>query len=153
MDKEQKRAKNAAYYRANRERLIAKESARYRANPEAGREYRRKNAKILVQRTAKWIAENPDRHLRNQKAAMAVLRGRRRGTPGYISGEDVRNQFNAQNGLCFYCSEPMSKYQIDHKQPLSRGGTNWPENIVCSCPGCNMRKGTKTAEEFLKERG
>ncbi len=33
--------------------------------------------------------------------------------------------------------------------PLSRGGTNGRENLCLSCPDCNLRKGTKTVNEFL----
>lgn len=42
----------------------------------------------------------------------------------------------------------MSVY-IEHKTPLSRCGRHSPDNIVIACAGCNLRKGQKTAEEFL----
>jgi 5-methylcytosine-specific restriction endonuclease McrA len=32
--------------------------------------------------------------------------------------------------------------------PLSRGGTNGPENIVCSCPACNHKKSDKHPMDF-----
>ncbi|MFN2548790.1 MAG: HNH endonuclease, partial [Myxococcales bacterium] len=36
---------------------------------------------------------------------------------------------------------------LDHVVPRSRGGvTSW-ENVVCSCVGCNLRKGGRTPEE------
>jgi 5-methylcytosine-specific restriction endonuclease McrA len=34
--------------------------------------------------------------------------------------------------------------------PVSRGGTHARENLCCACPTCNLRKGTRTEEEFLK---
>ena len=37
---------------------------------------------------------------------------------------------------------------IEHKTPLSRGGTNDPTNLVLSCSRCNARKGKLTVEEF-----
>jgi 5-methylcytosine-specific restriction endonuclease McrA len=45
----------------------------------------------------------------------------------------------------------LVKFHVDHKTPLSRGGSNWPSNIVCACAECNMKKNAKTAEEFLSE--
>jgi 5-methylcytosine-specific restriction endonuclease McrA len=39
-------------------------------------------------------------------------------------------------------------YHVDHKQPVSRGGSNWPENLAVTCPTCNLRKSDKTEAEF-----
>lgn len=38
---------------------------------------------------------------------------------------------------------------IDHKIPLSRGGTWKRYNLTCACKRCNELKGAMTAEEFL----
>jgi len=56
-----------------------------------------------------------------------------------------------QDARCPYCSAllPM-KFEIDHKIPISRGGTNNPENLHLVCPTCNMRKNNKTHEEFIQ---
>lgn len=62
---------------------------------------------------------------------------------------DVRTQHDQQGGRCYYCAVALgTSYHIEHKTPLSRGGTNGPENICLSCAPCNLRKSTKTAEEF-----
>lgn len=55
-----------------------------------------------------------------------------------------------QFDLCFYCDTFISDFHIEHKIPLSRGGLHSMENIVLSCPTCNLRKGTKTVEEFVQ---
>jgi 5-methylcytosine-specific restriction endonuclease McrA len=36
----------------------------------------------------------------------------------------------------------------DHKIPLTRGGSDYIENIALSCGPCNFRKHTKTDTEF-----
>lgn len=41
---------------------------------------------------------------------------------------------------------------IDHKTPLSRGGSNWPGNIQLLCLPCNDSKGTKTMDEWITWR-
>jgi HNH endonuclease len=58
--------------------------------------------------------------------------------------------FDASEGRCHYCSVTLEidNFHIEHKTPKSRGGTNDRRNLVASCVGCNMKKSTKTAEEF-----
>jgi len=57
-----------------------------------------------------------------------------------------------QFGKCFYC--PVSimggKYHRDPIVPLARGGLHDYQNLCLSCPECNLRKHTKTSEEFRK---
>lgn len=40
-------------------------------------------------------------------------------------------------------------FHIDHKIPLSKGGTNGEDNLQLLCGRCNMRKGNLTVEEYL----
>lgn len=54
---------------------------------------------------------------------------------------------------CPYCPS-TDNLSIDHILPLSRGGTHTEDNVELVCLPCNIRKGTKTKEEyidFLKE--
>jgi 5-methylcytosine-specific restriction endonuclease McrA len=78
-------------------------------------------------------------------------RTRRHGAGGWHTAADVQRLHDEQGGLCCYCGKELKgRYEIDHKTPLSRGGTDWPENICCACESCNSRKQTKTAEEFME---
>ena len=59
-----------------------------------------------------------------------------------------RNIFLRDRNTCQYCGKsfPTSELNLDHVVPKSRGGvTSW-ENIVCSCVGCNKRKGGNLPE-------
>lgn len=69
----------------------------------------------------------------------------------HYTTEDVENKFIEQKGMCFYCSIDLhtSGFHREHMVPLSRRGTNSPENLCLSCPDCNLRKSRKTADEFL----
>ncbi len=51
--------------------------------------------------------------------------------------------------LCAYCGE-AKLLTVDHKVPLSRGGSNDITNIVPACGPCNSRKHTRTAHEYLE---
>lgn len=58
----------------------------------------------------------------------------------------------ADNGpVCFYCGEGVrrSDRRIEHKVPVSRGGTNDYENLALSCDDCDWRKHWLTADEFI----
>jgi len=73
----------------------------------------------------------------------------RRREPSYNLKEKI---YNRDNYTCFYCGirvvpgHPDWKFtpiEIDHVIPLSKGGENTEENLVCSCRKCNRSKGSK----------
>jgi len=77
-------------------------------------------------------------------------RARKIAAGGTYTVADIQAQYTTQNGCCFYCGVPLlGTYDMDHRVPLARGGTNWPENMVCACGSCNNRKYTKTDVEFI----
>lgn len=56
----------------------------------------------------------------------------------------------AQQDRCFYCGRDISQaYHLEHMTPFKRGGLHSWDNTCLACPSCNLRKGIKTAEEFL----
>jgi 5-methylcytosine-specific restriction endonuclease McrA len=60
-----------------------------------------------------------------------------------------RNLFARDGHRCQYCgrSFPSQQLSLDHVMPRSRGGeTSW-QNVVCSCVGCNTKKGNRTPHE------
>lgn len=110
-----------------------------------------------------WRAAHPEkeraaqRRYQDSHPHIARAKGHRRrsliiGAQGDHDATDIARQFSSQDGLCFYCATPLVRFDLDHKTPLSRGGTNSPENLVCACRWCNRSKGAKTAEEFAATR-
>lgn len=51
---------------------------------------------------------------------------------------------------CYLCLNliPFKKDHLEHKYPLSRGGTNLYENLAVACQRCNITKKDKTEEEY-----
>jgi 5-methylcytosine-specific restriction endonuclease McrA len=58
----------------------------------------------------------------------------------------------AVGSKCHYCGKRLSRKTAtpDHKIPLSRGGSNWIENIVPACLPCNQRKNALTDLQYLQ---
>lgn len=52
------------------------------------------------------------------------------------------------DGCCAYCGV-RGKLTVDHRVPLSRGGSNSIDNILPACASCNRSKGARTEEEFM----
>ena len=54
---------------------------------------------------------------------------------------------------CYLCLNPIQfgKDTLEHKQPLSRNGTNEYNNLAVACFKCNCKKNIKTEEEYKKE--
>lgn len=109
-----------------------------------------------------YYLENRERHrvkcrkweLANKEVASNYTRQRRarkREAQGNHTTEDVQRQYEAQKGKCHYCKVDVGDaYHVDHVIPLSRGGSNGPENIVIACPFCNCSKGNKMPHEWVR---
>lgn len=56
------------------------------------------------------------------------------------------------SGICYYCKKQFraSELTMDHKIPLSRGGTSNKENIVPCCKECNTNKRYMLPAEWME---
>lgn len=128
-------------------------SAQWRAeNPGRNREY-----------IAQWAIENREK-MREYKRAYSEKNKERESrrlatyrkflksiSEGKHTADDIKRQFDAQHGKCYYCGcEVGDRYHADHAIPLSRGGSDGPENIVIACPPCNQSKGNKLPHEWIQ---
>jgi CRISPR/Cas system Type II protein with McrA/HNH and RuvC-like nuclease domain len=97
------------------------------------------------QRVRQWSADNPDK----ERAKSA----RRRARGGDVTFDlSVRQKlFEDQSGRCFYTDVKLelTTAHIDHKVPISRGGTNDFSNLALCTPEANLLKHNKTDEEFI----
>lgn len=91
-----------------------------------------------------------DEKLRRKLAANQARRQKERAAGPAPKMSQIRELLRQQQGRCGYCGEDIkSGYHIDHKQPISRGGTNEIGNLHLTCGRCNLRKSAMLHEEFL----
>lgn len=55
------------------------------------------------------------------------------------------------SGVCYYCEQSFAPDELtmDHKVPISRGGTSSKSNVVASCKTCNTQKKNATPVEII----
>jgi len=104
-------------------------------------------AKQCIKCLKKGTAWGTLQRKRNQRA-------RHHGAPGICTSEQWRVRCEYFGWRCHYCHCPLTERTAtqDHKIPLSKGGTNWPANLVPACLTCNSRKGTKSFLQFRRQR-
>jgi 5-methylcytosine-specific restriction endonuclease McrA len=147
------RKKNAKWAQDNKDKVNAK-SRRWNANnADAKRQTNaiyRERAKDQIN-TRRKIARQHDKSLERVKSAKR--RAQKRAGGGALSKNIVELLLELQQGLCACCNTPLNGlFHLDHKIPLSRGGTNTNDNVQLLLPACNMQKSTKTFEEFIATR-
>lgn len=117
------------------------------------RNWRLRNPEKSAQATRNWQKNNPEkvnahgrrwRKENHEKWSLINRRNqyRRKQAEGYFTNDDWQNILKIHNNSCVFCGT-KDNITIDHIIPLSRGGTNWPENLEPLCFTCNTRKHNK----------
>jgi 5-methylcytosine-specific restriction endonuclease McrA len=72
---------------------------------------------------------------------------------GTLAGYETREYLLYKWGRkCTYCGKENIPLQIEHIIPRAKGGSNRVSNLCLACEKCNLAKGTKSIEEFLKKK-
>lgn len=120
-------------------RRVARQQARHRATPKG---------KLTIRKAViKWRKNNPEA----RKSICHSYRARERNSEGRYTSQYIDKLLSKQNNRCIGCriSFNLIKYTVDHIKPLSRGGSNWPDNIQLLCGPCNDSKGVKFMCEWV----
>src|SRR5215213_10448687 len=120
-------------------------------HPEYMRRWGEENAEARREYNRRWREDNPELRAQQHRNRRALVWG----AEGTHTAADVFWLEEAQACLCAYCGVPLPLepvIHVDHKLPLSRGGSNDPSNLVLACAHCNLSKGAKTAQEYIAYR-
>lgn len=130
-------AKNAVRVQAYLKEAKDRDPKAWRARDAAySRQWREKNREQSAEVTRRYYRNNLEK-ARLRSRAKAHSRQRL----GTLSPTQIRQQLERQRERCFYCRAHLNgKYHMDHVIPISAGGLTVPENMVASCPTCNLRK-------------
>lgn len=64
-----------------------------------------------------------------------------------VSDATKRNVLANADG-CEYCGDRVADLVVDHRRPLSRGGTNKRSNLTAACLACNSQKRAMLLHEW-----
>lgn len=148
-------------YNKNREKIIQKEIERdkkERADPVLGPIRREKHNLMAAKRRKnpdylEYMRERDRKYAQTPAGSARYTRRRARkiGAEGSYTKADLILIAEKQGFQCYWCLCDISnKPTADHYIPLSRGGSNYPENIVAACGPCNSTKHNKLPEEFIE---
>lgn len=155
------------FYQENRERLTATNHARYAANPDLWKalakkyaaenperkaatdmEWRRNHIDYLKDYYNEWRIAHPEK----MAAKAHKRRAAKLGSTEHFTAEDVDIIRLKQKNRCPYCGKTLGKkFDVDHVIPLSKGGSNGPENIAIAHSRCNRQKGGKDPIDFAQK--
>ena len=69
---------------------------------------------------------------------------------GTLMGYELREYLLEKwNRTCAYCDAKDVPLQIDHIEPVARGGSNRASNLTLACGHCNQKKAARSIAEFL----
>lgn len=71
-----------------------------------------------------------------------------------FSDEVINSVYDKNDGYCWWCGKKLAfsnygvvgargGWEIDHSNPVSRGGTDYLRNLVPACIECNRSKGAQ----------
>ena len=72
------------------------------------------------------------------------------------SPDELDEIYDSNGGYCYYCGKKLARanygkygekgaWQVDHKNPISTGGSDYSRNLVPACIDCNQDKGETPA--------
>ena len=159
LERKERKKEMAKIRRANRtpeeKKIEAERIRKYRQdNPEATRKTRQKsyqnNRDKVIKRNTEYAKTEKGRaisRLKHQRKRIKIKEG------DVTADELVELKSNINK--CYWCNTKIIKnnYHIDHYVPLAKGGKHTIDNLVISCPTCNLKKNAKDPIQFANSIG
>jgi 5-methylcytosine-specific restriction endonuclease McrA len=153
--REQMNAANRRYYQTHREERLAYGRQYDKEHPEKvyakSRKYRKAHPEKVRAFQRKWN----DAHLDKRRIYEHNRRARIKGNGGNLPLDIEDILFELQEGVCYLCGDLLygrldDPPTIEHKIPISRGGSNDISNVGLAHLSCNNKKYTMTYDEFME---
>ncbi len=138
---------NRQYYLDNQEKVSSR-NARYKSeNREkvslSNKRYRENNKEVIQGRKRKWDQENRHKNATYSQNRRALEKE----AEGSFTEEEWEDLCEYYNNICLRCGKE-GKMTVDHIVPLSKGGTNYIENLQPLCKPCNTSKGNRHETDY-----
>lgn len=170
-NREKSEAYHAEYRAKNREEIYARNKQFRVKNPGWSREYylrtrersaARERANIEINRALrqKRYKQDPEKYLAMGRVKARVRRVRMRSGVGSHTLADELSLWDRQGHKCAVpgCLHPISgsgknRYNVDHIEPIARGGSNNPDNLQILCKVHNLEKRARDPYQWAQTHG
>lgn len=153
-----KRDEYIAYRERNAEHIAESKRDWRKRNPDKVKKHKsesqKRNRPAANARAKKWSDSHPE-----HRQALTMQRiARKKNAPGSYNGDDIKRMYDEQEGQCAYCGIRLyldipKDVHVDHIIPLTKGGTNYPDNLALSCAECNQSKNNHGLADWQASRG
>lgn len=146
---------SATWYLKNHDKAIETRNIWRKENPlikkASDARWAKENPEMVKKNKLRYYENNPDCH----RIAKHKRRARKIGNGGTLSRGISKKLFILQKGICACgCRQLLgSDYHLDHRMPLSLGGSNTDDNVQLLTSTCNLQKGAKHPIDFMQSRG
>ena len=152
-----------AYYKANKEKILARKKAYYKANKEkvnaVQKAYNLANKEKIAAKNKAWYLKNKEIHAVRKKAyklankeKIEIHNTERRALRLKIEAKMTEADKKNYKALVKIRDDATKlfgyKWSIEHIIPLSKGGTNAIDNLEVTPLSWNVGKGNRSSESF-----